>query len=319
MTDKKPAHSTEEAEPSQLRLAVGAAEEEIGAMLRHQRLKRKIALDDAARALKLSQSTLDEIERGGLDRFESLYRRGYVRNYARFLGLDPAPLLAMLQESDMPALRPVLPVQQRGRSFDRLFKIATYAIVTTLIVPPIVLIYIQGGLDFLDRERADAQQLMLPSSAIQEPASSFVGPLRPFSTDVDREATPPSPVTASALPLNYIRPVRDPVGADLPLRGDSGAQANGGEIAEMRGALVIELLDDSWLEVYAADGRRLEFDLLRAGVERRFLEDGPFRILAGRGSAIRLELDGQALNFEGQDRADVVTLEISVDGTVERR
>ncbi|MGY6554644.1 MAG: helix-turn-helix domain-containing protein [Wenzhouxiangella sp.] len=318
MTDQQSATGADNDQPSQLRLAVGAGDLEIGAQLQHQRRKRKISIDDAARALKLAPSTLEEIERGNLDRYESIYRRGYVRNYARFLGLDPAPLIAMLQEAEMPPLRSVLPVQQRGRNFDRLFKIATYAIVTTLIIPPIVLIYIQGGLDFLDRERAESQQAQLPASLLQEPAAPFVGPLRPAGAGMEREGAASSPVTASALPLNYIRPVRDPVSAETLARMEPDPAGEGEAVVDTRSTLVIELLDDSWLEVYAADGRRLEFDLVRAGAERRFLDDGPFRVLAGRGSAIRLQLDGETIEFSGQERADVVTLEIGADGAVRR-
>ncbi len=321
MTNKQPASDLTSEQPAQLRLAVGAAEEEIGAMLRHQRLKRKIAIDVAAKALKLSSGTLEEIERGNLNRFEALYRRGYVRNYARFLGLDPAPLLDMLRDAELPPLRSVMPIQQRGRNFDKFLRIATYAIVTTLIIPPIVLIYIQGGLDFLDRDRSLTQEpLGVSSVADAAPVEpDFVGPRPAADVDLEREGTTIAAVTASALPLNYIRPVRDPVGAARPEAGAPLSSAEDEpEMPDPRSTLVIELMDDSWLEVYAADGRRLEFDLLRAGSERRFLDEGPFRILAGRGSAITLELDGTVLEFDGQDRADVVTLEVSADGAMRR-
>lgn len=317
MTKEQPASGNVTEQPAQLRLSVGSAEEEIGALLRHQRLKRKLAVDDAARALKLSPSTLEEIERGNLDRFESLYRRGYLRNYARFLGLDPAPLLEMLREAEMPPLRSVMPVHQRGKNFDRFLRIATYAIVTTLIIPPIVLIYIQGGLDFLDRDRSLAHHPSSVQAVLGDVADegAFVGPPRPVGADGEREA---AVVTASALPLNYIRPVRDPVAPAWPEEGDPGAGDLQPEIPDPRSSLVIELMGDSWLEVYAADGRRLEFDLLRAGAERRFLDEGPFRILAGRASAISLQVDGKVMEFDGQDRADVVSLEVSADGVVRR-
>lgn len=318
MTDQQSAKGADNEQPSQLRLAVGAGELEIGAQLRHQRRKRKVSIEDAARALKLAPSTLEDIERGHLDRFESIYRRGYLRNYARFLGLDPAPLMAMLQEAEMPPLRSVLPVQQRGRNFERLFKIATYAIVTTIIIPPIVLIYIQGGLNILDRERADSRQAQGPAVLEQEAAPLRVGPSRPASSGIEREGAGSTPVTASALPLNAIRPVRDPVNAETLARMAPDLPGSEEEIVDKRSALLIELIDDSWLEVYSADGRRLEFDLVRAGAERRFLDEGPFRVMVGRGNAVRLQLDGAAIEFDGQDRADVVTLEIGADGAVRR-
>lgn len=315
---KSPALASPGDEPSQLRLAVGAAEQEIGAQLRQRRMQRKLSVEDVARALKLAPATVEEIERGDLDRHESLYRRGYVRNFARHVGMDPAPLLAMLQSSDLPPLRTVLPVQQRGRNFDRVLRIATYAIVTTLIIPPIVLIYIQGGLSFLDRDRQLSQttgELEMISRDVQVP---LVGPELPVELAREREAVNLGPVTASALPLGVIRPVRDTAATAREEELAPGAIGLPTAEADSRSLLVIELSDDSWLEVYAADGRRLEFDLLRAGTERLFHEEGPFRILAGRGSAVSLTLDGQRLEFEGQDRADVVSLELGKDGAVLR-
>lgn len=316
MNNNKPALNDETGEPGQLRLPVGMAEEEVGAQLRHQRLKRKISIEDAARALKLATTTLQEIERGDLGRYESLYRRGYLRNYARFLGLDPAPLLAMLQEADLPPLRTVLPVQSRGPNFDKFLKIATYAIVTTLIIPPLVLIYIQGGLDFLDRDRAVVVDVSEPEAASGNLSGQTPLPQRPASLGLERDTASTAPVTASALPLSYIRPVRDLVMDDPQVEPDS--LAAGDQALDPRSVLVVELLDDSWLEVYAADGQRLEFDLLRAGTQRRFVAEAPFRILAGRGSAVNLILDGEVLRFDGQDRGDVVSLELSADGVILR-
>lgn len=315
MNDKKPAHQLEVDEPNQLSLPVGAAEEEVGARLRHQRLKRQILVADAARALKLSPSTIEEIERGDLGRHESLYRRGYLRNYARFLGLDPAPLLEMLQDSDLPPLRSVLPVRSRGPRFDRYLKIATYTVVTTLIIPPLVWIYIQGGLDFLDRDRTLALE---PGAAVQDGVSQPLFPQRPAAPAVEAEMAGTVAVTASALPLSHIRPVRDLVAEDRLAVVDLEAESTTPETTDSRSVLMIELMDDSWLEVYAADGRRLEFDLLRAGDQRRFVGEAPFRILAGRGNAVSLTLDGQTLTFEGQERADVVNLELSDDGVIRR-
>ena len=319
MNDKKPADQNEIEEPSQLRLPVGSAEQEVGARLRQKRLKRRISIDDAARALKLAPSTLREIEEGELGRFESLYRRGYLRNYARFLGLDPEPLLQLVQSTDLPPLKMVLPVGRTGQKFDRFLKVATYAIVTTLIIPPLVLIYIQGGMVFLDRDRSlvvDSQEAVVaPAQSVAELAVSA----RAVEGSVERDTAISGPVTASALPLNYIRPVRDLVSEQLPPAAEAGSgMVSSDEAPDPRSVLQLELLDDSWVEVYAADGRRLEFDLLRAGDQRRFVAEAPFRLLVGRGNAVQLSMDGELVQFEGQERGDIVRFEIAVDGAVLR-
>ncbi len=317
MSEEKPANQQKVAEPDQLTLPVGAAEEEIGARLRKQRRKRRISVEEAARALKLAPSTLHEIEKGELGRFESLYRRGYLRNYARFLGLDPEPLLQMLRDSDLPPLKTVVPVGKSAPKLDRFLRVATYAIVTTLIIPPLVLIYIQGGLGFLDRERGasvDTETSVVLST--EQVADVLVGD-ESGEDSVEAVPEPTGPVTASALPLSPIRPVRDPEPTPEAPGSDGEIDASAVEEApDPRSVLQVELLSDSWLEIYAADGERLEFDLLRAGEQREFSAEAPFRLLVGRGNAVQLSLDGEAVEFDGQGRGDIVRFEIGSDGTV---
>lgn len=313
---KKPAAatSTPDSAPDQLSLPVSRPEEEVGARLRQQRLKRRIAVPDAARALKLTPATLEDIERGDLDRHPALYRRGYLRNYARFLGLDPEPLLGLLEVAEAPPLRPVLPVTRRGANFERLLRIATYAIVTTLIIPPLVLIYIQGGLSFMERPLAVSEDIDSPPST-DTGARELARSARPLGV---RDAEPEAligPVTASALPLSPIRPVRDLAAAESVATARLDPSPTGVE-PDSRSILVIELLEDSWLEIYAADGRRLEYDLLRAGVQRRYTAEGPFQLLLGRASAVTVELDGVSISFDGQDLGGVASFELSADGMV---
>lgn len=318
MTSSEIETSQPESVPDQLSLAVGRAEEEIGARLRHQRLKRRLSVAEAARGLRLSTSILEHIERGELDGLAAIYRRGYLRNYARFLGLEPEPLLALLEADEPPALRPVLTTTRLGSNVDKYLKFATYLIVTTLIIPPLAWFYVQGGSRFMEREPAALAETL---GAAEEDGSPTRGSQRiaralALEEGEDRE-TGTNYVAASALPL-AARPVRDPAAAYRP--GDAGAplQAFVGPDPDPRSVLIVDLLEDSWLEVYSADGKRLEYDLLRAGQRREFRAEPPFRLLLGRASAVALELDGMVLSFDGQDRADLVSLEVQADGQIRR-
>ncbi|MDR1854045.1 MAG: helix-turn-helix domain-containing protein [Azoarcus sp.] len=71
--------------------------ETIGEILRKARESRGESFNDVVAALKLSAAQLEAIEN---DKFSSLpgttFTRGFLRNYARHLGLDPEPLLARL-------------------------------------------------------------------------------------------------------------------------------------------------------------------------------------------------------------------------------
>ncbi len=306
--------STVVPEPNQLRLPVGRAEEEVGIQLRQQRLKRRLGLEEAARRIRLTPLALERMEKGELDQLAPIYRRGYVRNYATFLGLDPAPLLELIEQPEPAQLRQVLAVPRRQPKFDRYLKFATYLVVTTLIVPPIVWLYVQGGSRFIEPEPVAGMELAesAPGAVEQRNASRIARALAlDDGNDPAESSSGGSAVAASALPLAAIRPLRDPAAAEPDaVAPDSEALEEGLSV------LVIDLRADSWLEVYAADGERLEYDLLRAGDRRRFEAKPPFRLLLGRASAIALEVDGQTVEFDGQDRADVTSLELLAGGEV---
>jgi cytoskeleton protein RodZ len=74
----------------------GAAAQ-VGARLRDAREAQRVPVSDCAAALRARADQLRALEAGRLDVFGGeVYARGFVRSYARLLGLDPSPLLAEL-------------------------------------------------------------------------------------------------------------------------------------------------------------------------------------------------------------------------------
>ena len=74
-----------------------AAAAEVGARLRDAREARGATVADCAASLRARADQLRALEAGRLDVFGGeVYARGFVRSYARLLGLDPGPLLSEL-------------------------------------------------------------------------------------------------------------------------------------------------------------------------------------------------------------------------------
>ena len=87
----------------------------VGARLRAAREDRKMAVGDIAQTLKLGQKQVEALENGdwaGLP--GNTFIRGFVRNYARLVNVDPAPLMVELdrvldapkQQLTLPASKP---------------------------------------------------------------------------------------------------------------------------------------------------------------------------------------------------------------------
>lgn len=294
---------------------------QVGERLASRRKSLGLEQKDVAQRLRLPGMVINDIESGQIERLSGLYRRGYLRNYARLLELDPDELLASVGEDEPPALTDVLPAPRREWQFERYLKIATYVLVTTVIVPPLAYFFIAGGSRMLEREPAELAAGAEPLEPVQAETDRR-GPDGPGPGD-DEPGLPSQAghVSASALPLSPMRLGREQQEAEtselLPdsLRNPDDSLAEG--LGELTG-LTIELVDDSWIEIHDADGERLEYDLLRDGQVRNYRGRAPFRVLLGRASAVELQVNGQAVVWEGHERGDVTELEIAADGRVAR-
>lgn len=288
-----------------------------GAALAEARKARQLSLRAVARELKLSRTTLEHIEADRFERIAPIYRRGYVINYARLVGIDPQSLLEGMGSTEPEPLRSVLPVAGKPQRFDRFLKFATYALVTTMIVPPLVYFFVLGGARLFESEMVAGDNA--GNDAISSPADKpgyrerfadalAVQPLEGMRQD-------DSHLSASALPMASIRSLsqEDSVQEAPPAEQPGTAESGQNSVSELE----VVLSEDSWVEIESADGRRLEFDLLRGGETRQYNGIAPFKLLLGRASAVELRLDGEPVAFAGQQQGGVTELVVGQDDTVE--
>jgi cytoskeleton protein RodZ len=173
-------------------------------------------------------------------------------------------------------------------------------LVTTVIVPPLVYFFVQGGARLFEAgsvadvdtsaptvaERSDYRERVAEALAVQ--------PLSPAGD-------PTSPLSASALPMPIAAERGGAAGEPLTPQEPAPSAA----VEDPSAELVLELTGDSWVEIETGAGERLEFDLLRAGDRRSYRGEPPFKLLLGRGSAVGITLDGEPVAFEGHDVAGV--------------
>jgi len=279
---------------------------EVGEILRRGRLERSLKQSDVARSLRLPGMIINDLETGRVGHLSSLYLRGYIRNYARLLDLDADELLSRVESEKLPELGQVLPVTRRRISFERYLKLATYLIVTVAIVPPLVYFFVAGGARMLDRNSGQQIETARLVDASAEPSSApaLKLPDKPVSTHI----------SASSLPLSdrLLKDVRNSAAEETPQADDQAEE--GADSATSR--LVLTLDEDSWIEIRDAQGRRLEYDLLRSGTERAYEGEPPFSLLLGRASAASLAVDGNEVSWPESGRGDVSEIVVSAEGKV---
>lgn len=244
-----------------------------GEELRRERVVREIALEEIAQATKISIRLLTALEKSDLSRLPApTFTRGFIRAYARHIGIDPEEkvnaYLADLagEQAEAPAARSPRPRSRfwRGRR-------ATAGMIVGGVAGVLVLL----GL-------------------IANPQRNIAR--KPLA----RVAPPPAPVAFRNVAVsNEPTPIIRQDGA-MPVSAAAPAPA-AEPVAAIPGivSLVLEFDDDSWTKL-DADGRTVFTGLLRRGERKTFEARQGFRITLGNAGAVRVTVDGRALERLGQ-------------------
>ncbi|SFM95393.1 cytoskeleton protein RodZ [Dokdonella immobilis] len=308
--------------------AVDSSESRIGSRLRAEREKRGWSCEEVGSRLKLQARLIRLIEQDDYsDISHAVYLRGYLTSYARLLGL---PLVlaerAVAEVSQQPA--PLVSTGRVSRSrylLDRYSVSATYLILTGLVIGPAVWLATHGGL-----EQNLARTVMLDGPvATLEVASPGVtgaqpkgvgadasgvgavnGPdrdaaLQAPSTSADDEA---SPIVASMAPF-----------ATSAVPAPASAATEDAPVSAAAHSLTLKLAQPSWIEITSADGEKLEYGLLEAGIERTYSTDQPVSVRIGNAGGAEITADGERVELAPYQRANVAHLRVFAEGKLASR
>lgn len=250
--------------------------ESIGQILRSAREEKGMSLDDAAMRLRLMHRQVEAME---TDDFESLgqpvFARGFVRNYARLLGLAPESLLTRMQGAPAePA-----PVTQSEPPLPRSWLSSPWLIL--LLLALLVLVAAPVAL-----------YLWLNSEVEEAPARQVVSsmPAPPVAAEV--------PAPAAALPDGT--PPEAPAEA-VPAAASGAAEAGEPAAPEAQAAgsvLHLEFGAEAWTEVKDASGRMLHRQLDPAGSSADVSGQPPFDVVIGNASQVRLTYNGRPIDLK---------------------
>jgi cytoskeleton protein RodZ len=250
----------------------------VGQVLREAREAQGMSLDEAAMRLRLMHRQLAAIE---ADDFESLgqivFARGFVRNYARLLGLVPEDLLARMPGAPAePA-----PVSQSEPQLQRSLLSSPWLILALLGLLVVVVVPIALYL-WLNSEVDDTPGTRIPSSAQVRsvPAAAPVPAAVPG--DSAQQLAPDAAETPAA---GDAKPVAAPVPAA------PGAPGTGS-------VLHLEFGEESWTEIKDASGRMLHRQLNPAGSSVDVSGRPPFEVVIGNAAQARLTYNGRPIDLK---------------------
>lgn len=283
--------------------------------LKAAREARGWTIEDVGARLKLPARVIARVERGDFEDLGApIYRRGYLRSFARLVGVPDGEVEPALQSE--PEAEPELiatGVMPRGEYvLERYLRPATYIALTALIALPVVWWAASGqlGRELAERRSFDLQPP--PLTATGAPGAA-VEPERPQLLPPAVSASQTELVRASMMSVPQPERVdEDPVSSAAampPAQMDQAAEPPQDVIGTGVNEAVLELNAKSWVEV-TADGRRLHQALLTPGTWR-YRSDGRLSFTIGNSRNARLSAAGDAVDLNAyRSPNDVARVEL---------
>ena len=264
----------------------------VGATLAAARIARGASVEDVSRLLKLSVAQVNAIEADDYSQLPSaVFARGFVRNYARLLHVDIAPILpALPAAAEKPDER--LMHRRPGVLLEPRRSQKLPAVVASVTAALLGFAYYEFSLN---------APAVSPYVAATTSVATATQQSRAAATTMDQAVDEPSAVVADATEQPPM-PVAD---NNLRLKTSSDPASGVGEKG-----LHFLFNGESWVEVRGRDGK-VVFSMVNApGSERIVRGDPPFSLVIGGASGVQLSYNGSRVDLASYVTSDVARLRL---------
>ena len=309
MVSEKPEHYTP-AEP-------------VGQQLKRAREAKGLSVSAVAEQQHLRPSVVQAIEAGDYEKIDTeLFLKGYVRAYARQVGLNADSVIRDLDVELAPARKrreealqanPLVDIERRKKRKQRIAKTVIWLLFIG-VVAAIALYFATQKQTAIDASDAPASETVMESEddvveefeapAIDSPSSA--AELEPAASDNSENEEPQSAADAPAampesnsedaeVPVVTSDAVEEPVASVSPLQAPDANEA----VAQSSiGRLEMTFSGDCWLKVTDATGQRLVSGLRRQGDKLDVRGTPPLQVVVGAMSAVEvIRFQDETLNM----------------------
>ena len=290
-----------------------------GHLLRQAREEHGLSQKEAARDLHLTSKIINAIEEDDFELIPSfVFARGYIRSYARHVGLDGQTLVAEFDAAyGVPnnSAKPMSTIRKGGQQSkpgDTWVKLISIVFVIGLIAASIVWWQSQNGSQMLSQ---------LASVAVETPAGETVVEdidaddanldlLLLATNDSEVDATVPAAEQTLESEVTASEPVDD--AAVEVAKEQTSKVADVVVLLPNQAQLVMVFDKDCWVEIKDGNGKMILSDLYSAGDTIEQVVTAPIEVLLGRSSGVAtMTFDGQAIDLKPHTRKDIARLTLS--------
>ena len=287
--------------------------EPVGQQLKRAREAKGLSVSAVAEQQHLRPSVVQAIEAGDYEKIDTeLFLKGYVRAYARQVGLHADSVIRDLDVELAPARKrreealqanPLVDIERRKKRKQRIAKTILWLLLIG-VVASIALYFVTQKQTANDDRDAPVSETVVESAgevveesskpAIDSPSSASL--VEPAATDTSEREEPLSEADAalampqsnseeSEVPAVTAEPVEEPAALVAPLQAPDASES----VAESAiGRLEMTFSGDCWLKVTDATGQRLVSGLRRQGDKLDVRGTPPLNVVVGAMSAVEV-------------------------------
>ncbi|HWT14964.1 MAG TPA: RodZ domain-containing protein [Patescibacteria group bacterium] len=303
-------------ERSTLRVEVVDDRSHIGQRLRAAREVRGWSREDVAHRLHVPTTVVADIETERFDRLGApIYVRGYLTKYAQLLGLPMVVVHRAIEGMIEPTLKASTESPRVVATWERYRVAVIGGVITLALAIPVLTLVANRGINApvpqvrsLDESELGDTVAVAPRT---ETLSVAVTPPIAANDVVPGSGSGLAEAAMSAIPQVDIAvpPVTPESAPENPpllasMAGFATPAADGMHVLEAR------FREDSWIEIFDADGRVIEQNLVRAGQSRRYESTGAVSIKIGNVGGVDVQADGNPIDLATHARANVARLRL---------
>lgn len=292
----------------------------VGQLLKQERERRQLTLEQAAQQLNLKAEVLQCIEADQPDKnILPTFIRGYLRAYARFLKIPEQQLLNRFEQAHQVKSTPVKAMKtfsnrQAKQQTETRFMWLTYVIVAILLASLAAWLW-QGARDFTRANEADEptvnSTLVIAEPPLAQPAAPLATPaLSPApAPSATSELTEQSPADSLSETPAVTEPEPLPVAETSPQSSltlpstlvaiDSNAESFGDSSASGLDRLKMTFTDNCWIDVLDGNGERIAYGTKQAGYVMELNAKGPFTITLGSPGVVAIDINQKPFDMSG--------------------
>lgn len=291
----------------------------IGASLKSAREAAGLGLGEVADRLKLSLRQLEAIERDDFDALPgATFVRGFVRNYARFLDVDPEPLMRALEHHFPSAVNDVANLVKGTTARETAPEpeapaeppAGDSAMGKWLGLAALAVVVVGGSVWFVNRDSASRQPDAPESNQLapmltQQHEASAVAASAPAQTAASAAIAQSQPQASAPAKAAIVKPV-----ASAPANMATAKPQASSPAAQGADKVSVNVKDAAWISVQDATGRKLIYKVLQPGEPTEVSGTAPFKVVVGNAGQVELRYNGKPVDFSDKIRGTTAKIQL---------